>query len=80
VGETEVPTGTVRLSGGVSKGVASEEKEKAKQTPVTVVESSPTPVARLLDKGSTVEDNASETTPASVVRRHRRHHHQQTNE
>jgi hypothetical protein len=44
-----------------------------------VVESSPTPVARLLDKGSAVEDDASETTPASTVRWHRRHH-QQTNE
>jgi hypothetical protein len=45
---------------------------------VTAVESSPTPVARLVDKDT--EDNALETTLRSSVRRHRRHHHQQTDE
>jgi Protein of unknown function (DUF4236) len=43
---------------------------------VTAVESSPTPVARLADKGTDAEDNALETTLTSSVRRHRRHHHQ----
>jgi hypothetical protein len=50
----------------------------AEPSAVTVVESSPTPVARLVDKNTAIEDNALETTPNSTVRRHRRHHHQQT--
>jgi hypothetical protein len=37
---------------------------------VTTVESSPTPVARLVDKNTAIEENALETTPASTVRRH----------
>ena len=36
---------------------------------VTSVESSPTPVAPLVDKGSAIEDDASKTTPASSVHR-----------
>jgi hypothetical protein len=41
---------------------------------VTAVQSSPTPVARLTDKGAAIEDSALETKPTSVIRRHRRHH------
>jgi Protein of unknown function (DUF4236) len=45
---------------------------------VTAVESSPAPVAPLVDKSTTIEDSALETTLTSSVRRHRRHHHHQT--
>ncbi len=41
----------------------------------TPVESSPTPVARLVDKNTALQDSASETTLTSSVHRHRRHHH-----
>jgi hypothetical protein len=50
---------------------------KAVEPPqATSVESSPTPVARLVDKSTAIETNSSETTVTSSVRRHRRHHHQ----
>jgi Protein of unknown function (DUF4236) len=48
----------------------------AEPPPVTAVESSPTPVARLVDKSTLIEANDLETTPAPTVRRHRRHRHQ----
>jgi hypothetical protein len=41
----------------------------AEPPPATSVESSPTPVAPLVDKGSAIEDDASETTPTSSVHR-----------
>jgi hypothetical protein len=44
----------------------------AETSAVTTVESLPTPVARLADKNTALEDSALETTPASTVRRHRR--------
>src|SRR5260221_9848755 len=45
----------------------------AEPSAVTAVESSPTPVARLADKGAAIEDSVLET-PTSAIRRHRRHH------
>jgi Protein of unknown function (DUF4236) len=48
----------------------------AETSAVTTVESLPTPVARLADKNTAIEENALQTTPASSVRRHRRTHQQ----
>jgi hypothetical protein len=53
----------------------SPEATTAEPPQATSVESSPTPVARLVDKSTAIETNSSETTVTSSVRRHRRHHH-----